>query len=153
MNYLVFFLQKSEFLLLCCICHSQHIPKGHILKAFSLSNIIIWQKIQCLLLQTNCKIHWKHHWMVELTVWNVDSCWDATTSKGEHIQRGEIRFEEAILFERSWPGQLRQQDFGWTYQLCKPGTHRLIHHSNKTWGEGAEMRRCNKLSAALIMAV
>lgn len=50
--------------------------------------------------------------MVELTVWNVDSCWDATACEGEHIQRGEIRFEEAIFFERSRPRQLRQQDFG-----------------------------------------
>lgn len=89
--------------------------------------------------------------MVELTVWNVNSCWDATASEGKHIQRSEIRFKEAILFECSRPWQLRQQDFSGAHQLCKSSTHRLIHHSNKTWGWRAEMWRCNKLSAAIII--
>lgn len=72
--------------------------------------------------------------MVERTVWNVDPCRDATAGEGEHIQRGEIRFEEAILFESGGPRQLGEQDFGRAHQLCKSSTHRLIHHRNKTWG-------------------
>lgn len=48
-THFIFFFQESELLLLCCVRYSQHIAQGHVLKAFRLSNIIVWKKGQCLL--------------------------------------------------------------------------------------------------------
>ncbi len=44
-TYFVTLLKEGELVFLCGICNCQHIPKGHILETFCLSDVIIYRQI------------------------------------------------------------------------------------------------------------
>ena len=66
-----------------------------------------------------------------LTVWNVDASWDATSSKCEDVQRGEVWTKEVVLLKVCSPGEVAQEVLRLLDQTAKLAAHLLVHHGNE----------------------
>ena len=63
-------------------------------------------------MRSRCRSRW-------LTVWNVDSGWNATAAEHEDVERGEVGTQERVLLVGGRPGQEGKEELGVAHKFGK----------------------------------